>query len=134
VAAGATNCTGRAISLSKNGTGSASDSATAHVEIDMKTDLPIGNASRTIEFWAYIQTMDWIGENNQLYYYGGSGDGASFGLDFGTPTGDGHVFESRDAEPVHGRSELHEDSTADLGINSSTISGSTSRWSGNAPT
>jgi len=47
------------LSLSSNATGSAADTAYSHVEVDMKTDLPIGNAARTVEFWAYIKTTDW---------------------------------------------------------------------------
>jgi hypothetical protein len=74
---GSANCAGNAISLSANGTGMASDAAQARVSIDMMTDLPIGNAHRTVEFWAYIQPSDWIGEKNEVYVYG-SWDGSSF--------------------------------------------------------
>ena len=44
----------------------------ARVEIDLGTTCPIGNAQRTIEFWAYIKTTDWVGEKNEVYFYGGS--------------------------------------------------------------
>ena len=44
----------------------------ARVEIDLKTDLPINNAKRTIEYWSYIKTTDWVGDKNEMYFYGGS--------------------------------------------------------------
>jgi hypothetical protein len=116
---GSSNCAGRVISLSANGTGSASDSAQAHVEIDMQTDLPIGNTNRTIEFWAYIKTTDWVGEKNQLYYYGGSASNGSFGLDFGTNDVAGSTTNHATLNPFTG-SDIRDDSGKDLGINSST--------------
>jgi hypothetical protein len=52
--------------------------------VDLMTDLPIGNANRTVEFWAYIRSTDWVGETNTIYEYGTQGTtAAGFGLDFG---------------------------------------------------
>jgi hypothetical protein len=82
-----TNCAGNAVSLMKNGTGTsvADDAAHARVMIDLMTDLPIGNANRTLEYWAYIKTTDWHGEANTMFEYGTQGGTArGFGLDFGT--------------------------------------------------
>ncbi|HEX3849442.1 MAG TPA: hypothetical protein VHW01_00665, partial [Polyangiaceae bacterium] len=85
---GSANCAGNAISLSANGTGTASDAAQARVEIDMMADLPIGNARRTVEFWAYIKSSDWVPEKNEVYVYGSPKTAntmnTAFGVDFGT--------------------------------------------------
>ena len=116
---GSTVCAGRVISLGANGTGTASDSANAHVEVDMKTDLPIGNAKRTVEFWAFIKTTDWVGENNQVFYYGGTAATGSFGLDFGTGYVTGSTTNHATLNPFTG-SAIRDDSGKDLGINSST--------------
>jgi hypothetical protein len=117
---GSTSCSpGRALSLSANGTGSASDSALAHVEIDMKTDLPIGNSQRTIEFWLFIKTTDWVGDKNEVYYYGGSGSEGQFGLDFGTNPVMGMSSNHATLDPFTAGT-FSSDSTNDLGINSST--------------
>jgi hypothetical protein len=85
--AGPTSCAGRAISLSANGTGSDSDAARARVVIDMMADMPIGNASRTIEFWFYVKPTDWLAEKNEILFYGAQNGGTRqvIGLDFGTP-------------------------------------------------
>ena len=115
---GSSSCAGRAISLGANGTGSDSDSAKAHIEIDMKTDLPIANTKRTIEFWAFIKTTDWVGEKNQIYYYGGSASNGSFGLDFGTNNVTGSTTNHATLNPFTG-SDIRDDSGKDLGITSS---------------
>ncbi|MES1206216.1 MAG: LamG domain-containing protein [Pseudomonadota bacterium] len=70
--------------MSANGTAAASDAARARVMVNLMTDLPIGNSHRTIEFWAYIKTADWVGESNTIYEYGTQATtAAGFGLDFG---------------------------------------------------
>jgi hypothetical protein len=115
---GATSCPGHALSLGANGTGQASDTAYAHVELTLGSDLPIGNAQRTIEFWAYIKTTDWVGELNQVYYYGTSGTAASLGLDFGTNPVMGMSGNHATLDPFTGGG-FSDDSTNDLGINSS---------------
>jgi hypothetical protein len=115
---GSTNCTGHALSLSANGTGSDSDTALARVEIDLKTDLPIGNSKRTIEYWAYIKTTDWVGDKNEMYYYGGSANAASFGMDFGTNPVTGMSGNHATLNPFTGGG-FNDDSTDYLGINSS---------------
>jgi hypothetical protein len=115
---GTTSCPGHALSLGANGTGQASDTAYAHVELTLGSDLPIGNAQRTIEFWAYIKTTDWVGELNQVYYYGTSGNAASFGLDFGTNLVMGMNSNHATLDPFTGGG-FSDDSTNDLGINSS---------------
>jgi hypothetical protein len=117
-ASGNSSCAGQVLALSANATGTAADSAYAHVEIDLKTDLPIGNSKRTVEFWAFIKTADWVGENNQLFYYGGSDSNGSFGLDFGTPNVTGSTTNHATLNPFTG-SAIRDDSGKDLGITSS---------------
>lgn len=116
---GTTACAPRVLSLSSNATGSAPDTAYAHVEVDMKTDLPIGNSPRTVEFWAYIKTTDWVGEHNELYYYGSAGTAMAFGLDFGTNPVTGSPTNHATLNPFT-NGGFTSDSTVDLGINSST--------------
>ncbi len=117
-AGGTARCAARALSLSANGTASLSDAALAHVEVDLQNDLPIGNAQRSIEFWAFIRTTDWVGEKNELYYYGAAGSAASFGLDFGTNPITGTTNHAT-LNPFTGGG-FNDDSAIDLGINSST--------------
>jgi hypothetical protein len=98
----------------------AADTAYSHVEIDMKTDLPIGNAARTVEFWAYIKTTDWVGEKNEIYYIGaatGAASASTFGLDFGTAAVAGTSNHATLNPFTNG---LNDDNAVDLGINSST--------------
>jgi hypothetical protein len=81
---GATVCAGKAVSFGKNGTGTASDAAHARVMVDLASDLPINNANRTVEFWAFVRSTDWVGETNTIYEYGTqNATAAGFGLDFG---------------------------------------------------
>jgi concanavalin A-like lectin/glucanase superfamily protein len=80
------DCAGHALSLNANGTGTASDAAKAHVEIDMMGDLPIANAKRTFELWAYMKSSDWTANQNTLFFYGhlpSARNADGFGLDFG---------------------------------------------------
>jgi hypothetical protein len=86
---GGTNCAGNAVSLSANGSGMDSDTAQAEVVIDLMGDAPLGSAPRTVEFWAYIQSSDWIGEYNEIFYSGSRGPNMTFGMDFGTYPVDG---------------------------------------------
>jgi hypothetical protein len=116
------NCAGNAISLSANGTDTASDAAQARVSIDMMADLPIGNAHRTVEFWAYIKPTDWVGEKNELYVYGSpktdTVTNTAFGLDFGTNPVTGMPSNHATLNPYTNGS-FNIDSTADLGVTSS---------------
>lgn len=85
---GSMDCAGHAVSFSANGTGTASDSAAAIVQIDLKSDLPLGNANRTVEFWAYMKDSDWTANTNTLFFYGTTmRQGYGFGLDFGSKQG-----------------------------------------------
>ena len=82
-----TDCAGHALSLSANGSGTASDAAKARVEIDLMSDLPIGSADRTLELWAYMKSSDWTANQNTLFFYGPSPSARNadgFGLDFGS--------------------------------------------------
>ena len=118
---GSATCAARVLSLSSNATGSAADTAYAHVEVDMKTDLPIENSARTVEFWAFIKTTDWVGEKNELYYIGpatGATSASTFGLDFGTNNVTGSTTNHATLNPF--TNGLNDDTGADLGINSST--------------
>ena len=118
---GSATCAAQVLSLSSNATSSAADTAYAHVEVDMKTDLPIGNSARTVEFWAFIKTTDWVGEKNELYYIGpatGATSASTFGLDFGTNNVTGSTTNHATLNPF--TNGLNDDTGADLGINSST--------------
>jgi hypothetical protein len=85
-----TDCAGHALSLSANGTGHDADAAEAYVDVDMMTDLPIGNANRTVELWAYMKAADWTAGTNTIFFYGSTERNApGFGLDFGNTTGGG---------------------------------------------
>ncbi len=83
---GPTSCAGHAISMAANATGSAADTAHALVSIDLQSDLPLGNADRTIEFWMYVKPTDWVAEKNEIYVVGTVGASLQqMGLDFGAP-------------------------------------------------
>jgi Concanavalin A-like lectin/glucanases superfamily len=115
---GAKSCGGNAISLASNGTGSASDAAQAHVLIDLMNDLPLGNANRTVEFWAYIKPTDWVGEKNELFVYGTPGTTATaIGLDFGTNEVAGMAGNHATLNPIT-NGGFNVDSTAYLGVTS----------------
>ncbi len=117
-AGGGKSCAGNAISLGANGTGTASDAARSRVEINLGTDLPIGNATRTVEFWAFIKTTDWVGEKNEVFVYGSPGSMATaFGLDFGTNPVMGMPNNHATLNP-YTNGGFNVDSTADLGISS----------------
>jgi hypothetical protein len=90
---GATNCSpGHALSLGTNGSGTGTsgannDAAAARVDLDFSgtSDLPVGNANRTIEYWAYVPSADWVGNANTMFFYGSTNRPAKgFGLDFGS--------------------------------------------------
>ena len=116
---GSKKCAGNAVSLSGNGTGSDSDAARARVEIDLGSDLPIGNAPRTIEFWLNVKPSDWLGEKNEIYVYGSPGTtNTAFGLDFGTNPVSGMSSNHATLNP-YTNGNFTVDSTADLGIDSS---------------
>jgi hypothetical protein len=118
--AGASNCAGNAVSLSANGTGTASDAAHARVMVDLMTDLPIGNATRTLEFWAYVKPTDWAGDVNTLFEYGTqntAGQANGFGLDFGAGTVAGMANNHATIDP-YTNGGFDNDSTVYLGITS----------------
>jgi len=117
-AGGPKNCAGNAISLASNGTGTASDAARARVEIDLQSDLPVGNAPRTIEFWLYVKPSDWLGEKNEIYVYGSPGTtNTAFGLDFGTNAVTGMPDNHATLNPYTNGS-FTVDSQNDLGVSS----------------
>jgi len=117
-AGGGSSCAGRSLALLANGTGSDSDAAYSRVVIDLASALPIGNAKRTVEFWAYIKSTDWVGEKNEVYYYGAAGTTTAFGLDFGTNPVTGMASNHATLNPFTDGG-FNVDSTADLGITSS---------------
>jgi hypothetical protein len=78
------NCAGMAISLDLN-VPTANDPAAQRVMADLGADLPIGNASRTIEWWAYVLSTSWVGDANTMFEYGDQKvTNGGFGFDFGT--------------------------------------------------
>jgi hypothetical protein len=103
--------------LSANGTGTDSDIAHARVVADLLTDLPIGNAARTVEFWAFIKTTDWIGERNEIFEIGTAGTNTTFGLDFGTNPVLGMAGNHATLNP-YDNGGFNDDSTNYLGITS----------------
>ena len=117
---GATNCAGNAVSFGANGTGTASDAARSRVMVDLMTDLPIGNSNRTIEYWAYIKTSDWVGESNTMFEYGNqSVTAAGWGMDFGTNAVSGMTGNHATLDP-YTNGGFDGDSTNYLGITSTT--------------
>jgi hypothetical protein len=104
--------------VSANGTGMDSDAALAEVTIDLGTALPIGNARRTVEFWAYIKPTDWVGDKNEIYYYGARGTTTAFGMDFGTNPVTGMAANHATLDPF--TDGLNDDSVNYLGISSTT--------------
>jgi hypothetical protein len=97
-----------------------SDAAQARVLLNLMGDLPIGNAQRTVEFWAYIKTSDWIGERNPLYSYGvqtANNPGSTFGLDLGTNAVTGMAGNHATLNPVTNQG-FNDDSRNYLGITS----------------
>jgi len=108
------------LSLSANGTDMDSDAAYSRVMIDLGSALPIGNAARTVQFWAFIKSTDWVGDKNEIYYYGTSGSTATaFGMDFGSGTVMGMASNHATLNPFTD-GYFNVDSTADLGVNSTT--------------
>src|SRR5213075_3229294 len=80
---GATSCAGHAVSFSTNVAGN-NDPAMARVNVPANADLPTGNASRTIEFWAYVLSTSWSADTNTMFFYGSNNrNNDGFGLDFG---------------------------------------------------
>ena len=73
-----------AISLNLNVTAN-NDPAKQRVMVDLGTDLPLANANRTIEYWAYVLPTSWVGDANTMFEYGDQAvSNGGFGLDFGT--------------------------------------------------
>ncbi len=86
---GAVSCAGHAVAFNANIAGN-NDPAMARVMVDFgnSADLPVGNASRTIELWAFVKTSSWVGDANTLFFYGTNNRVADgFGLDFGAVPG-----------------------------------------------
>ncbi|HET6146714.1 MAG TPA: LamG domain-containing protein [Polyangia bacterium] len=84
-AGGAQSCAGRAVNFGANVPGN-NDPAKARVIVDFgaSADLPVGNARRTIEFWAFVRASSWAGDANTMFFYGTNNRVADgFGLDFG---------------------------------------------------
>lgn len=84
--AGGTSCAGHAISFNANSAGN-NDPAKAAVLVAFNgsADLPLGNANRTIEMWAYVLSSSWSADANTVFFYGTNNRKADgFGLDFGT--------------------------------------------------
>jgi hypothetical protein len=118
-AGGMHDCAGNALSLAPNGTGSASDAAKARVVVDLMSDLPAGNSHRTVEFWAYIRSTDWVGNTNTLYFYGSTARPAhGFGLDFGTSAAAGMTGSHATLDPFT-NGGYDADTTTYVGVSSS---------------
>ena len=86
---GGTPCRNFAVSFGAN-VAANNDPAMARVNVPFagSPDLPTGNASRTIEFWAYVLTSSWAADANTLFFYGTNNRVADgFGLDFGSNMG-----------------------------------------------
>jgi hypothetical protein len=85
-------CAGKAIAFDSNVPANG-DPARSRVMVDFggtaaDTELPVGNAARTIEFWAFVLTTSWRADANTMFEYGQVVSNGGFGLDFGgTPPG-----------------------------------------------
>ena len=78
------NCAGMAIPFNLN-VPTANDPAAQRVMADLASDLPIGNALRTVEWWAYVLPTSWKGDSNTMFEYGDQVvTNGGFGFDFGT--------------------------------------------------
>src|SRR5256885_876311 len=86
--------------------------------LDLMADFPLGNAHRTVEFWAYIKPTDWVGERNAIYILGPQTAPAStFGLDFGSFPVNGMAGNHATLNPVT-NGGFNDDSRNFLGITS----------------
>jgi hypothetical protein len=86
---GVASCAGHAVAFNGNVPGN-NDVAMARVVVEFvnSADLPIGNANRTIEFWAFVKASSWVGDANTMFFYGTNNRVADgFGLDFGAVLG-----------------------------------------------
>jgi hypothetical protein len=89
---GPVSCSGMAIALDFNVPANG-DPARSRVMVDFgaagdNTDLPVGNAARTIELWAFVRTSSWRGDANTVFEYGQTNPtNGGFGLDFGGTAG-----------------------------------------------
>jgi hypothetical protein len=91
---GPVSCAGMALSLAANVPAPA-DPAKSRVMVDFgaagdaaaDSDLPIGNAPRTVEFWAFVLGTSWVGDANTMFEYGTGVSNGGFGLDFGAVPG-----------------------------------------------
>ena len=87
---GPVSCAGMAIALDSN-VSTNGDPARARVMVDFTattdTDLPIGNAARTVELWAFVRGTSWRGDANTVFEYGQTVSNGGFGLDFGGTAG-----------------------------------------------
>jgi len=84
--AGGASCAGHAVSFNANSAAN-NDPAKAAVLVAFNgsADLPLGNANRTIELWAYVLSSSWSADANTVFFYGTNNRKADgFGLDFGT--------------------------------------------------
>jgi hypothetical protein len=60
----------------------------ARVTVPASSDLPTGNANRTVEFWAYVPTSAWAADANTMFFYGTNNrNNDGFGFDFGNTSG-----------------------------------------------
>ena len=48
------------------------------------TNFPLGSSPRTLNIWYYTKTSTWQGNSNNLFWYGTTVGGQSFGVDFDT--------------------------------------------------
>ena len=81
------SCAGMAIALDAN-IPLNNDPAKSRVMVDFTsatdTDLPIGNAARTVEFWAFVRGTSWRGDANTMFEYGNTSPAnGGYGLYFG---------------------------------------------------
>jgi hypothetical protein len=84
-------CAGMAISFDSN-VPLAADPAKSRVMVDFgamadNMDLPVGNAARTLELWAFVRTTSWRGDANTVFEYGQTVTNGGYGLDFGGTPG-----------------------------------------------
>jgi len=69
---------------SANGGSLVFDGSNGYVLVSSNASIPYGSTARTVSIWFYTNTTTWEDDANNLFYYGASSDGASFGIDFST--------------------------------------------------
>jgi hypothetical protein len=69
---------------STNGGAIVFDGINDYVLVSSSASIPYSSTARTVSIWFYTNTTTWAADVNNLFFYGSSGNGNSFGIDFST--------------------------------------------------